>query len=155
MKLQLQQILNQLPLSSSYTSPDFPLRGYLNFYKGSACFHYSRSCAAERCAMSRRYDTRVTISLPGMIRFARVSSDTPIVLDHYLLSGGTALPGRVCPRSYFARRNSPGHPCQRWDRPGSRAQGNQQVAGAGHIGRETLYPQRVRRTPCRFRLHRS
>jgi hypothetical protein len=68
---------------------------------------------------------------------------TPLtrVPDYHLLSRGSPLPGRICARSYLARRNGIRHSRTRWHRTGSREEGHQQASGAGHISGEALHSQ--------------
>lgn len=65
-------------------------------------------------------------------------------LDNHLLARRPSLPGRICARSHFPRRYRHRHPGQGWHRPGRRAKGHLEAAGAGYIRREALRPKRVR-----------
>lgn len=64
--------------------------------------------------------------------------------DDHLLSRRPLVPGRICARSYLARRNRIRHISQRWHRSRRREESHQQAIGAGHIGGEAVHPQRVR-----------
>jgi hypothetical protein len=75
-----------------------------------------------------RFSSKTAIPLPPCM-----TPPLTVAQDHHLLARGTSLPGRICARGYFARR----------DRTG---QGHQQTAGAGHISREALHPERVRQS---------
>jgi hypothetical protein len=66
-------------------------------------------------------------------------------VDDHLLPRRPPLPSRICPRSHLPCRNRPryistGRHCARCG-----AQGDEQAVGAGHISREAVHPQRVRR----------
>lgn len=100
-------------------------------------------------SMSRRYDSRVCSP-----RGSRRQPTTNASIDDHLLARGPLVPGRICARGYFARRNRAGNLSKRWHRIGSREEGHQQAAGAGHIRREAVHPERVRATPRQHRkLH--
>lgn len=95
--------------------------------------------------MSRRYDSRVRI------RRSIRPPTTNSLADNHLLARGPLVSGRICARSYLARRNCFGNLSKRWHCVGGGEEGHQQAVGAGHISREALHPERVRTNPHEYR----